>query len=391
MKLGFNHGNRAAILFALSLSISLVSKMAFPDQGRVEMKPHFHINIDPQRRGTTTQAPSGYSPAQIKKGYAFNSVSQTGAGQTIAIVDAYGSKNIQSDAATFSSYFGLPAPQITIAYPGGVPSTSDAGWALETSLDVEWAHAMAPGAKILLVVAKSSSLTDLLAAVKYASQNAAQVSMSWGASEFSSETSYDSYFTQAGVSYFASSGDSGTGVIWPSASPNVVAVGGTTLTLDSSGNFVSETAWSGSGGGISQYEKEPSFQNTWQSSGHREIPDVSYDANPSTGVAVYDTVAYSGMSGWFEVGGTSAGAPQWAAIAALINESISSPENGGNSGLYSLAGTPSSISSDFREIVSGCNSTKQSTLTCAHAGYNTVTGLGSPDASLLVPAWITAE
>src|SRR5262249_26215104 len=143
-----------------------------------------------------------------------------------------------------------------------------------------------------------------------------QVSMSWGGSEFSSETSYDSHFKRSGVCFTASSGDSGAGVEWPAASPNVVSVGGTSLKIDSTGAVTSETAWSGSGGGVSVYEAKPTYQTGWQSNTTRTVPDVSYLADPNTGVSVYIS-GYNGGSGWVTVGGTSVGAPQWAAILAL--------------------------------------------------------------------------
>jgi subtilase family serine protease len=251
---------------------------------------------------------------------------------------------------------------------------------------VEWAHAIAPGAKILLVVSRSNSLTDLLAAVDFAvAQGASQVSMSWGSNEFPSETSYDFHFNVSGVSFFASSGDNGTGVIWPAASGLVVAVGGTTLYLDSAGNLTQpETAWSGSGGGKSSYEIEPSFQTEWQTTGNRGVPDVSYDADPNTGVSVYDTTSYSGQRGWFTVGGTSAGAPQWAALMALTNAQRSTPLSSANTALYGL-GAPATLGNYFSDIVSGCNGNNS----CSQVGYDYVTGLGTPLAVPLVQGLLT--
>ena len=233
------------------------------------------------------------------------------------------------------------------AHPQGQPKT-DSGWALEESLDVEWAHAIAPGATILLVEASSASISSLLAAVDYAvSQGASVVSMSWGSSsEFLGETSFDSHFTAPGVTFTASSGDSGPGVIYPAASPYVTSVGGTTLPLDSSGNLTAaETAWSGSGGGVSVYEPTPSYQSSIGAAG-RSVPDVAYDADPNTGVAVYDSTAYSGQSGWFVVGGTSAGAPQWGALAAIVNSQRSTPLGGANPALYAPP------AADFRDEIS---------------------------------------
>jgi subtilase family serine protease len=314
-----------------------------------------------------TSGPTGLSPAQIRAAYNLPSTGGTG---TIAIIDAYDDPTVQNDLYVFSQQFGLPLPDSTNFEKHMMASriSTNGGWALEISLDVQWAHAIAPNAKILLVEAKSASLTDLLAAVDYARKRSdvVAISMSWGASEFSSESAYDSYFTSSyGATFFASSGDNGKGVIWPSVSPNVVAVGGTTLTF-SGDSLVSETAWSGSGGGVSKYEAEPSYQTTYGVSGtngKRAVPDVSYDADPYSGVSVYDSTPYGGAKGWWQVGGTSAGAPQWAAIQSL-GLSVS------NSNLYqdALASCPSY----FRDIISGSNGYS------AGPGYDLVTGLGSP-------------
>ena len=210
--------------------------------------------------------------------------------------------------------------------------------------------------------------------------------MSWGGSEFSGQTgvNYDGHFNKPGVSFTASSGDSGGGPIWPSSCPNVVCVGGTTLSLDAAGNVLKETAWSGSNGGPSAYETEPAYQQAWQNTGKRQMPDVSYNADPASGVPVYLGTKYNGKTGWYQVGGTSAGAPQWAGLFALVNAArtgskLSSP----NVGLYSL-GSPTGLATYFRDIVSGAN--KGYT---AVAGFDMVTGVGSPLGATLVPALVT--
>ena len=184
---------------------------------------------------------------------------------------------------------------------------------------LEWAHAIAPGAKILLVVASDSSYQSMFAAVDYAVNAGANVvSMSWSGSESATEvTTCDAHFNHPGVTFVASSGDGGelsSGVLYPAASPYVLSVGGTTLSYNN-GSW-SETAWSGSGGGISLYETVPVFQNGWQqfaTGNMRSVPDVSYVGGPSPGVAVYVTP----YGGWIPVGGTSVGAPQWSALIAL--------------------------------------------------------------------------
>lgn len=333
-------------------------------------------------------SPSGYSPTQVRHAYTFDQITAQGAGQTVAIVDAYGSPTIQNDLSVFSSQYGLSysSSTLTVAYATSKPTRTDAGWALETSLDVEWVHAIAPSARILLVVARTASLSDLFAAIDYANnyvdpttgRHVGEVSMSWGGQEFSSEASFDTHFTTTGVSYFASSGDSGSGVLYPAASPRVVGVGGTSLQLDRFGNVLSETAWSGSGGGKSSYESEPAYQTEWQTSGRREVPDVSYDADPSTGVPVYDTTSYQGQKGWFQVGGTSAGSPQWAALMALVNCQRASALTQTDGDLYQL-GSPGFQTTNYRDIVSGSNGGFN-----AATGYDMVTGLGSPLSAHLV-------
>ncbi|MGD0383021.1 MAG: S53 family peptidase, partial [Thermoguttaceae bacterium] len=337
---------------------------------------------------TSVSAP--YTPSEIRQAYGISSLTGNGAGQTIAIVDAYDNPNVWSNLQAFDAKYGLSDPTFVKVNQNG-SSTSlpqkNSDWGLEIALDVEWAHAVAPGAKIILVEANSDSLSNLLTAVKYASSVASVVSISWGASEFSSETQYDSYFSTTGVTYVVSSGDTGGMTIWPAVSPKVVSVGGTTLKISSSGSNVysynSETGWSGSGGGYSQYEKEPTWQYAVQSTGRRSTPDVSYDANSSTGFAVYDTYGYSG---WLEVGGTSAGAPQWAGIFAVVNQGRGAKGiSNAASDLYALD-TTTNYSTDFYDITSGSAGRNK-----AATGYDLVTGLGSPKAYSLVSMLIASS
>jgi subtilase family serine protease len=330
----------------------------------------FHLrSIDtnsPSGNSLASTAPTGFSPAQVQKAYNLQS---TGDNVTIAIVDAYDYPTAQNDFATFSTQFGLPTGNFEKHLMPGT-NTFDQGWALEEALDIQWAHAIAPNARILLVEAKSPSFADLIGAINYATsrQDVVAVSMSWGGSEFNGQQTYDSLFTSNhGIVFFASSGDSGAGVMWPSTSSNVAAVGGTTLNLSPNGSVASETAWSGSGGGISAYEKEPSYQLSYGvngTNGKRAVPDISYDADPNTGFSVYDSTAYSGQIGWFQVGGTSAGAPQWAAIRSL-------GLSASNDNFYVDA--KNQTASYFRDITSGSNGAYS-----ASQGYDLVTGLGSP-------------
>jgi subtilase family serine protease len=291
-------------------------------------------------------SPTGFSPAQIKSVYNFPTSTSAGTGKTIAIVDAYDDPTAESDLAVFSSQYGLPACTTAngcfkkVDQNGGTsyPRT-DSGWALEISLDVQWAHAIAPGAQILLVEAKTNSFTNLLPAEDYAKTHAQYVSNSWGGSEFSGENSYDSHFVQSGVSFFVSAGDAGLPAEYPSSSPNVISVGGTTLNNVGKPNF-SETGWSSGGGGCSVYETVTSAQSSFggykqvNCGGKRATPDVSLDADPASGVSIYDSTRYQGQSGWFKIGGTSASSPMWAARSAVAGVVVSSAYVYGNSITY---------------------------------------------------------
>ena len=368
-----------AVALITPASAQIVNLGGSPAPGHA--RPPLFVNFGPFKgagngKGANSAATSVYyTPAQIRHAYGFDQMTADGTGQTIAIIDAYGSSSIQSDLNTFCSDFNIASTTVVIDYPQGKP-TSNAGWAEETSLDVEWAHAIAPGAKIVLVAAKSASFSDLLGAVDYAvtTVHATVVSMSWGGSDFADETSYDFHFNHPGVTFVASAGDSSEGVEWPAASPYVVGVGGTSLYLDSNNNRSSETAWSGSGGGISAYESAPLWQSGWSGLTYRCVPDVSYLADPNTGVAV----VY--RNGGYVFGGTSVGAPQWAALVALSKASFNSAAT-----LYSAAGTANTIApNNFYDITSGNNGPDLDDY--AIAGYDLVTGLGSPAALGLVSA-----
>jgi fibronectin type 3 domain-containing protein len=346
------------------------------------------------RAHTSNQSPP-FGPAAVKGAYGVSSLGLSntdGTGVTVAIVDAYGDFNssmvdeIQSDLQSFSSTYGLPfnaansaSPTLSEAFPDGAPSASNSNWALETALDVEWVHAIAPGAHILLVVTPDSSGT-LYDGVTYAGNHAHIVSMSWGSAEFSGETSLDSYFTASGVAYFASSGDTGAIVSYPSCSPKVIAVGGTAITIDTSNNWVSETGWTGSGGGTSYYEPGQTFQSPWVSSGNREVPDIAAIADPNTGVYVVQN------GGGYQVGGTSLACPVWAAFTALLDGNLTTPVDCATmqTDLYTY-GNSSNLSTYFHDIVSGNSGF------AAGTGYDLVTGIGSPKVNVLLPAIVSAS
>jgi subtilase family serine protease len=329
-----------------------------------------------------THQPTGMSPTQIKTAYGFPAALQ-GAGEVIAIVDAFDDPNIEADLATFSTQFGLPACTtangcFTKMFINNTQPTANAGWATEISLDVEWAHAIAPQAKILLIETPDDG-QSLYDGVQLAMQkNASVISLSWGGAEFSGETELDSIF-QGTTPIVAASGDSGEGVQYPAASPFVVAAGGTQLTLDSNGNYLSETAWSGSGGGISAYETEPAFQTSYvipQATGKRGVPDVAYNASPNTGYSIYDTYQ---SNGWLVVGGTSASAPQWAALIAVMKSAKKGNFGNFNGSLYSVARTTSLL----HDILTGDNGSC-GYICQARSGYDYVTGVGSPQAANLI-------
>ena len=318
-------------------------------------------------RPKANTSPTGLSPDQIKLVYNFSQLSNAGAGETIAIVAAFDNPTIERDLGTFSKQYYLPECTTAngcfkkVNQKGGIKYPRlDINWASEIALDVEWVHAIAPGAKILLVEADNNNLTNMLAAEDYASAHADYVSNSWGSSETTGESSNDSHFARSGVSYFFSSGDNGTPAEYPSSSPNVISVGGTTLHFDASGKFTDETGWGGSGGGCSLYETANLFQTTGSvnCNGQRATPDVSLVADPASGVSIYTSTAPKGQKGWRTIGGTSAAAPMIAGRAA---------------GLKTLVNTELIYHNliSYRDITSGNNG--ENTL----VGYDLVTGRGS--------------
>lgn len=366
--------------------------------------------VEPVRAGRfdASDSFSGYTPAQIRKAYGLDKLAGTGAGQTIAIVECYGDPTLQSDLAQFDTQYGLPAADLTVlsagSSSGGDDSADLEGWAEETAMDVEWAHALAPGAKLLVYSTPSEDSDQLLAAVDEASASGASVvSMSWGAPESGSSTYYDSHFA-SGIAYVASAGDGGAENIWPAASPKVIAVGGTSLNLTSSGARRSEYGWDGSGGGVSRVEAEPSWQKAMgllafypvrmfrhnpSASGRRLIPDVSFDADPETGVSVYCAYAQDDgnteQPGWFVIGGTSLGAPCWGGVIAVLDSSGERVTSA--SSLYAAAGGAGYTNSEhaFYDVVGGFNGYE------ATPGYDLVTGLGSPQANQLAAALQTVS
>ena len=369
-----------------------------------------------------------YSPQEMQTGYGLSGLIANGidgAGQTIVIVDSYGIPTIEADLKQFDSDYGLAdPPSFQVLSPLGTvpfdPTSSDMqGWAFETTLDVEWAHSMAPGASIVLLtspVSETEGMTGMpqfLSLETYALDHklGSVISQSWGATEntlFDAAgkqvlESFEALYTRARqehVTVFASAGDNGTAnqeddgvtfytfptVIYPASSPNVTAVGGTSLTLDPTGKYQSEVVWNdvdgAGGGGVSQFFPQPSFQAFLPGSdqrivnGHRAIPDVAYNADPATTILVY--LSFPGATpGYYGVGGTSEGSPQWAGIAADFNQLAGRPLGYLNTKLY-LLGSLGALKPFFHDITVGNNAYNGLTGYTATTGWDPASGWGTP-------------
>ncbi|MFD8305788.1 peptidase S8 [Streptomyces sp. NPDC059690] len=343
------------------------------------------------RTGVTPKAadaatPSGYGPTNLQSAYGLTAAAASnGSGETIAIVDAYNDPNAESDLATYRSYYGLSACTTAngcfkkVSQTGSTTSlpSSDAGWSEEISLDLDMASAVCPKCNILLVEATSATMANLGKAVNEAvTLGAKYVSNSYGGSESSSDTSYDSsYFNHPGVAITVSAGDSGYGAEYPAASRYVTSVGGTALKTSSTSRGWTETVWKtssteGTGSGCSSYDTKPSWQ-TDTGCAKRTIADVSAVADPATGVSVYDS--YGVTAGWYTFGGTSASSPIIAAVYALAGTPSSSSYPA--SFPYAKAGT-----SALNDVTSGNNGSCTTTYLCtAQTGYDGPTGWGTPE------------
>jgi len=372
------------------LAVTLPLMAQAPDPHHMYAHPAIQVANVPQSSGS----PTGILPAQYKAAYGFNQIPNQGQGQTIALVDAYDDPNIASDLAFYANYFHLTPCNFQKVKVGN-PAEGD-GWDLEESLDVEQACALAPAANIILVEANSDSFADLLDAVAVASAapyNATVVSMSWGGAEFNGEMDYDNYFCHIingngqPVTFTAAVGGACGEPTYPAVSSCVVAVGGTTLALSSAVPLANplqldygvETAYGG--GGISMFEPQPPWQNpacSQYSTLYRCVPDVSADANPATGVPVYDTYSYGG---WVEVGGTSVPTSDWAAFFTLVNSLRASQGkitlSGADPDMYAIYYS-SNYLTDFHDITSGGGGECQ-----AGPGYNLAAGIGSYQANNL--------
>ncbi|HKD95766.1 MAG TPA: S53 family peptidase [Gaiellaceae bacterium] len=449
------------IAAAAAVFVALVGASASSAAG-----PGTHrINVDPQISGPQQMSPSShtfscqglpidgsqgprcYQASQIQQAYGYSGLLSSGIdgrGETIVIIDAFSSPTIASDLEDFDRDMGLPDPSFTITPVGNVPAfdindDTQFGWAGEISLDVQWAHAMAPGAAIDLVEAASNSDADIFAATKYAVDHKLGdvISQSFGEAEscvdaalLKQETALFAKATHEGMTLFASTGDSGASqpscdggsavfaAPYPASDPSVTGVGGTTLNADPvTGSYIGETAWSEplfgcnfpaidyptdincSGGGFSTVFGRPSWQRSMVKGGEphprRGVPDVAYDAGVNGGVLVH--------IGWFlaalgydpdaplylTFGGTSAGSPQWAGLAADADQMAGHDLGNVNDNLYKLAHDPQPHgAAPLHDVTMGNNDVAEIGGQGYNAGpgWDAVTGLGTPNAAALLPA-----
>jgi subtilase family serine protease len=429
---------RSRLIAAAALAASVVVAASFGSASRASA-PTFNLPTV-QGPAIADSTPGGcsifftlygitcYGPYELAKAYDFPT-NLDGSGQTIVIVDAYGSQNIQSDLTKFDARFGIadPAPGKFIIQNGpaatGTGSGDLADWGLETSLDVEYAHAMAPGARIVLAVGSSDDDNDLNNAEKAILPHypGAVVSHSfgdWETDDGAAQAASDAHkiyalATLLGETLVASSGDAGatftqyTGTTtpaiagYPASDPLVTGVGGTMgLPYDDglfqNGGYGGEQVWNESpygydaagGGAPSVLFSAPSWQRGVTGYRTRTVPDVSYNAAIRGGVGVVYTLPGDTVTHLYLVGGTSAGSPQWASIFALVNQSRAQQHRGpigfANDNLYRIAQDRRS-KSDFHDITVGSNALDSPVGFNAGPGYDLATGLGTPDVAKLVP------
>jgi kumamolisin len=356
----------------------------------------------------------GLTPAQPGCPIISTATNPQGGWGAIAVVEALDNTNAQNDLNTFSTQFGLPATNITVIYSPAAPSTFPLATGCSnlppTSLiapkncendvtagndpcdehvaDIEWAHAMAPAASIIMVEAPSDNIWDKMYAVCYAAQaikkqtSGGIVSMSWSIAEFATETGFDSYFQGTpNIIYVASSGDKSAPANYPSSSPYVISAGGTSILRNAQGNFMGEAAWStnpnvgagsksGGSGGPSLYEPRPSYQNSVAKivGNARGTPDIAFNSDPNTGVCVYSSL-HQPNAGWFTDGGTSIAAP---ALSGIINAANHRANSSFDELTYIYGNAIKNYHAYWHDILQGNNGFP------ALAGYDFTTGLGSP-------------
>lgn len=381
---------------------------------------------------TSGTAVATYSPAQIRAAYGLPALpsagtaltatqaAQLGAGQTIYLIDAMNDPNVFSELTAFNQKFGLSACTATTIPPnaslplavapangcqfavvfstasGSMTATApayDSGWATEITLDVQWSHATAPLARIILIETPDASLNSLLGGITLAnSMGPGIVSMSFGSTEGNWTASVNSVFTGANMSYLAATGDAGAEVNWPAVSPNVVAVSGTSLTYSGTGPR-SEVVWSDTGGGTSSYTPTPNYQSSnvpgMGTVAHRMVADVAFNGDPSTGQYLAIIQPGSTTVNWVSAGGTSLSTPQWAGIIAIANAeramAAKSALGAPHAVLYGqIASVPGNYASSFTDIAKGSDGS--CAICSAKAGYDAPSGLGTPNGASLLSA-----
>ena len=389
-------------------------------------RPHYSVEGHAKPSVTfscqTTTPAQCYGPAQVRAAYGVDKLTHlNGAGKTIVIIDAFQSPTIQSDLATFDTLFGLPAPTFNIIAPDGLTpfdqnDPNQTGWAGEITLDVEYAHAIAPAATIDLVLAKSNDDANILSATKFAiDHNLGDViSQSFGEAEqcmdpalFTQQTALFAQAVKKHITVLASSGDQGAAqptcdgtsffkaASTPASDPNVTGVGGTFLDADGiTGAYHGETAWNepdfaaAGGGGFSVKFKTPAYQKS-RHLPMRGVPDVAYNAAINAGVLAVWSSSGLGANLVFGFGGTSAGSPQWAGLVALADQLRRGRIGDINPALYAITQSSKVYHGLFHDITVGDN-TYHGAVTvngfAAKQGWDAATGLGSPKANVLVPA-----
>jgi subtilase family serine protease len=386
-----------------------------------------------------------YNPLEVRNAYGITPLINqgiTGRGQTILIVDPFGSPTLTQDLYQFDKDYGLPdPPSLRILSPLGTTpfdpnDTNQFNSAVEANLDVQWAHAIAPGANIIVLtspVAETEGvqgLPQLLQLEQYALKNHLGniISQSWAATEntlFDTAgkaviSAYENFYQQAAaqhVTIFSSTGDTGSSNVdinnntypfptvgFPASSPYVTSVGGTSLYADTSGNYQRETVWDevassggAGGGGISQYFGEPIYQHIslpvavqQQLKGYRAIPDISYNADSSTGILVYIGFLSGQNNGYYYIGGTSEGSPQWAGIIADANQLAGHPLGFLNPALYSIGANGVTENRGYHDITVGNNGYNNVPGYNATTGWDLASGWGTPRVAALIPLLIGA-
>lgn len=349
------------------------------DAGAVAHTNHL-IYVGGGTRGRLA-GPTGLVPQDLYTAYGIPPNQGSGA---IAIVDAFHYPTSLNDFNVFANQFGLPIEPSTnpllstnavfqVVYASGTKPVDDSGWSQEMAIDTQWAHAMAPNAKIYLVEAASNSVLDLMTAVNVAKNlpGVKQISLSFGATESACNfVKYDPNLVKAGVTFFAAAGDTSNEKDFPALSKNAVSVGGTTLNLDASGNRINENSWSQTGGGLSVFEPRPLFQDVVVNIvlGYRGGCDIAAVGDPATGVSVYDSTPHGGFSGWLIFGGTSVAAPIIAGIDNAAGSTHTSSQDF-NARVYAQIGT-----TNFYDVIHGTSGPNS-----ADHGWDMISGVGAPN------------